>query len=134
MPSLSSTLPTVIPGVLRSTMKQHMPLLPIFLSRVARTVYIPAVPPLLINCLEPFKIYSSPDFTQRVEMPPASEPAPGSVKQKAPSSPSTMRPNHSFFCSSLAATCMGSVANSELATMMVPIPASPQQISSATIF
>ena len=49
----------------------------------ANTVKKSAIPPFVIQSFSPFRTQSSPSRTAVVLMPAASEPAPGSVRQKA---------------------------------------------------
>ena len=82
-PILSSCGPTLTPFMSRVTMKA------VSLPRssawpvLAKTVKKPARPPLVIQSLLPSSTQSSPSRTAVVLMLAASEPAPGSVRQKA---------------------------------------------------
>jgi hypothetical protein len=60
-----------------------------------------SVPLFVMNCLAPLITQSPPSSCARVRVLPASEPASGSVRPKAPSSsPAQSRGIHSAFCSS----------------------------------
>ena len=60
------------------------------------------VPELVMNALLPLITHSSPSSTAVVRVAPASEPPPGSVSPKPPSSsPRVSRGSHSRFCSSV---------------------------------
>jgi hypothetical protein len=61
-----------------------------------------SVPELVMNALVPLMTHSSPSRRAVVSVPPASEPAPGSVNPNAPSaSPEHSLGSHSRFCSSV---------------------------------
>ena len=61
-----------------------------------------SVPALVMNCLAPSITHSPPSRLARVRTLPASEPASGSVRPKAPSTlPEQSFGIHSAFCSSL---------------------------------
>ena len=61
-----------------------------------------SVPALVMNCLAPSITHSPSSSAARVRTLPASEPASGSVRPKAPStSPEQSFGSHSAFCSSL---------------------------------
>ena len=77
----------------------------------------------------PFKIYSSPSLTAVVLPALASDPAPGSVKQNAPSPPSKTKSHIFCFWSWLPAIKTGFIA-SPLAEIVVANPASAIAISS----
>ena len=82
-PSFSSSRPTLNPGVAAGTMNALIRALPSSVEPVrAATMYVPAWPALVMNRLPPSMIQSpEPSSARRavVRVPPASEPAPGSV-------------------------------------------------------
>ena len=77
----------------------------------------------------PFNTHSSPSLTAVVVPALASDPAPGSVKQKAPNPPSMIFWHTCFFCSSFPAISTGFVPN-PLAEIVVANHASAIAISS----
>ncbi len=81
--------------------------------------------------LEPLMTYLSPFLTARVFIPETSEPASGSVRQKAASFGSSQSmPRYFFFVSSEPARPTGAAAR-PLAISEVPMPEQPQPISSS---
>ncbi len=91
------------------------------------------MPPLVMNLFTPSMTHSSPSFTALVVMFLTSEPASGSVKQKAPNlgSGSVNRGRNRFFCSSVPMYSMGNTARPP-PIRAVEIPAQPQFSSSIT--
>ena len=84
------------------------PLWPFARSVDAKQTIHDACPALVMNIFEPLTTYSSPRRTAVVWMPDTSEPAPGSVSPKQPSTgASTSGPSHSRFCSSVPASRIG---------------------------
>ena len=81
MPIFFSSLPTLKPGNVFSTINAEMPLGPLVGSVTANTQTTSATPPCVIHTLVPLRMYLSPFFSarQRIE-PAASEPLPDSVK------------------------------------------------------
>jgi hypothetical protein len=67
-----------------------------------------SVPALVMNCFAPSILHSSPSSVAVVRTFPASDPASGSVRPKAPSSsPAVSRGIHSRFCRSLPNAWIG---------------------------
>ena len=107
IPSLSSGLPVLRPGVSRSTTKALMPRLPFDGSVTARTTNVPARAPFVTNCFAPFSTHASPSLTARVFMAAASVPDPGSLRHQLPiRSPDASAGSQRFFCSDVAAIRM----------------------------
>jgi len=81
-------------------MNAEMPCLPAAGSVTAKTSAMSALRPEVMNCLAPFRTNLLPTRSARVVIAAASEPAPGSVRQKAPkSSPRARgRRKRSFCC------------------------------------
>ncbi|EKD37675.1 MAG: hypothetical protein ACD_75C01044G0002 [uncultured bacterium] len=103
-PIFSSFLPTIRPGVSASTKNRLMPLpFGALWSVTAHTTNTSAKEPLVMNNLVPFRTQSSPSRTAVVVIPAGSEPAPGSVRPKAPAgySPLQIFSMYFFFCSSV---------------------------------
>ena len=61
-----------------------MPFIPLLLSVDANTTNTSAKPPFVTKHFLPLRTYSSPSLTAVALSAPASEPAPGSVKQNDP--------------------------------------------------
>lgn len=77
-----------------------VPVVPV--TAVTVTSDVMSVPELVINCLEPLMIHSSPSRRAVVRVLPASDPAPGSVRPKPASArPDVKSGNHFCFCSSV---------------------------------
>ena len=109
-----------------------MPFLPAVGLVTAITIATSAFLPEVINCLAPFKTYSSPSRTARVRIAPASEPTCGSVKQNAPShSPLAMRFKNCSFCQSLPKRSIGPHPTELVTEIMVETEPSPAAISSS---
>lgn len=93
------------PGVPDGTMMEEISGRPSALRPVtAVTVTSPvmSVPELVMKHLEPLITQASPSRTAVVRVPPASLPAPGSVRPNAPRiSPEHIRGSHVRFCSSV---------------------------------
>ncbi len=100
-PILISGGPAVKPGRPFSTKKAVIPLRPKLRSTVAKTVNRSASPPPVMNNLLPFSKYPPSNAVAVVTSAAASEPAPVSVRAKAPSSlPLARAGKNLFFCSS----------------------------------
>src|SRR5436309_16081284 len=84
-PILSSTFPALRPGVSCSTTNARIPKYPRFLSTVAKTTCRSAIPPFVMKRFTPFRTHCFPSFVAVVEMFATSDPASGSVRQRAPS-------------------------------------------------
>src|SRR5574341_1496715 len=138
MPIFFSFLPGFTPFQSFSTMKVVTASVPRDGSTVAKTTYTSARPALVMNVLEPLRMYRSPARRARVAIPAGSEPAPGSVRAYAPRvgrPPGAHLQSHDMyfsFCSSVPPSRMG-VAASATPPMIDPIPAHPQKISSSTM-
>jgi hypothetical protein len=93
------------------------------------------MPPLVMNTFCPSRTQSSPSRTARVRSEETSEPAPGSVTQKAPTLGSAGVPNSS---GAQRATCAGvpeaiiATSGRPLPKMPSEMPAQPQQSSSTS--
>ena len=102
MPSLSSFLPGVMPGVPRSTMKAEMPLRPAARSVTAITTMTSPMRPWVVNVLDPLSTQHSPARVAVVRMPAASLPEVDSVSPQAPSfSPRASGARNCCFCASV---------------------------------
>ena len=84
MPSLSSFLPGVMPGVPFSMMNAEMPLAPAARSVIAIATSTSPTRPWVVNVFEPLRTQHSPDWTAVVRMPAASLPEVDSVRPHAP--------------------------------------------------
>ena len=102
MPSLSSFLPGVMPGVPCSMMKAEMPLGPAFLSVTAIATITWPTRPWVVNVFEPFSTQPLPVFVAIVRMPAASLPEVDSVSPQAPiCSPRASGTRYFCFCASV---------------------------------
>ena len=93
-PTLEYFFDTVNPAVPAGTMIEEISLRPSAVSPVTAvtvTNVVMSVPELVMNDLVPLMTHSSPSSRAVVSVPPASEPAPGSVSPNAPSA----SPEHS---------------------------------------
>jgi hypothetical protein len=80
-PIFSSSRPMLNPGVSAGTMNAVISASPLSVVPVrAVTMYVPAWPALVMNRLPPSMIQPSPSRRAVVRVPPASEPAPDSVR------------------------------------------------------
>ncbi len=121
-PILGSSRPMVTPGVSAGTTMADMPRAPRPGSVLQKTVWYMACLPLVMKRFFPLMTYLSPCFTAVVATAPASEPASGSVRQKAASPRLSMRwPKTRFLRSSEAPTRRG-VRARLLASMQMPMP------------
>mmetsp|Transcript_54463 Transcript_54463/g.60877 ORF Transcript_54463/g.60877 Transcript_54463/m.60877 type:complete len:253 (+) Transcript_54463:1265-2023(+) len=84
IPSLSSFAPRLNPSALVGMINAEIPLCLRLLSVVANTTAASASYALVIQALVPLIIQSSPSFVAVVEAAPASDPFPGSLRQKHP--------------------------------------------------
>ena len=90
------------PAECASTKNSDVPLAPLPGSVIAATITRSAWMPLVIKIFEPFSTHSSPSRIALVRIPCTSDPAPGSVIAKAPTtSPLAIRGNQCAFCSSV---------------------------------
>ncbi len=97
----------------------------------ANTVYWEACAPFVMKHFRPFSTYPSPSRRAVVAIPPASEPAPGSVRQKEANRNSVANGwTNARFCSSVPARRIGPSARA-LAFIEVATPEHPQEISSS---
>ena len=101
MPSLSSFLPGVIPGVPRSTMKAEMPLVPRDRFVTAITTITSPTRPCVVNVFDPLITQHAPARVAVVRMPAASLPEVDSVSPQAPIfSPRASGTRYFCFCAS----------------------------------
>ena len=84
IPSLSSFLPGVMPGVPRSTMKAEMPLVPAARSVTAMTTIVSPTRPCVVKVFDPLITQQPPARAAVVRMPAASLPDVDSVRPHAP--------------------------------------------------
>lgn len=93
------------PGVPEGTMIVEISFLPsarVPVTAVTVTSEVMSVPELVMNCLVPLTTQWSPSRRAVVRVPPASEPAPGSVRPNPASArPVTRSGNQVCFCSSV---------------------------------
>ena len=109
MPSFSSVLTTVKPGVPFSTRKALMPRGPFVRSVWAKTRAAFASRPLLTKIFRPSSRYASPSRRASVLWLVASEPASGSVSEKQPIfCPEAKGVRKRAFCSSVPYLATGS--------------------------
>ena len=93
-----------------------------------------SVPLLVMNCLAPLITHSPPSSAARVRTLPASLPASGSVRPKAPSrSPEHSSGIHSAFCSSEPNAYIGQVPRLVWAATVMPTDESTRASSSIAI-
>src|SRR5512141_2977408 len=130
-PILSSFFPVETPGVSRGTTKADKPLCPLDRSVEAKTVYWEACAPFVMKHFRPLSTYPSPSRRAVVAIPPGSEPAPGSVRQKEANRNSVANGwTNARFCASVPARRIGPSARA-LAFIEVATPEHPQEISSS---
>ena len=84
IPSLCSASPTENPGVSFSTMNALIPRVPRSGSVLAKTMYTSANGALVMNIFDPLRVYPSACSVAVAVPAPASVPAAGSVRAKAP--------------------------------------------------
>ncbi len=109
IPSLSSVLTTVKPGVPLSTRKALIPRGPFALPVWAKTRAAAASRPLLTKIFRPSSTYASPSRRASVVWFVASDPASGSVSEKQPIfSPDAKGRRKRSFCASVPNEAMGS--------------------------
>jgi len=102
IPSLSSFLPGVMPGVPFSTMKAEMPLGPAARSVTAITTMMSPTRPCVVNVFEPFSTQQVPARAAAVRIPAASLPEVDSVRPQAPIfSPRASGARYCCFCASV---------------------------------
>ena len=98
---------------------------------VTVTSEVMGVPELVMNTFSPLITHSSPSSSARVRVAPASEPASGSVRPKAPSArPATRSGSHRAFCSSVPNRWMGLAPSDTPASRVMASEASTRAISS----
>src|SRR5512143_212057 len=130
-PILSSFFPVETPGDSRGTTKADKPLCPRDRSVDAKTVYWEACAPFVMKHFLPLRTYPSPSLRAVVSIPPGSEPAPGSVRQKEANRNSVANGwTNALFSSSVPARRIGPNAR-PFAFIEVATPAHPQEISSS---
>ncbi len=104
-PTLLYTGSTVNPVVPLGTMIDEisfLPFAPVPVTAVTVTSEVMSVPELVMNCLLPLITQSPLSSRAVVRVPPASEPAPGSVRPKPASArPAVRSGSHFCFCSSV---------------------------------
>jgi hypothetical protein len=128
---LSSFFPEETPGVSPGTTKADRPLCPRDRSVEANTVYWEAWAPFVMKHFRPFRTYSPPSRRAVVAIAPASDPAPGSVRQKeAKRNFAANGETNALFCSSVPARRIGPSAR-PLAVIEVATPEQPQASSSS---
>jgi len=134
-PTLEYFGATVNPGVPLGTMIVEISLRPSGFSPVtAVTVTKPvmSVPELVMNALLPSITHSSPSSRAVVRVPPASDPAPGSVRPNAPSiSPRTSCGSHCAFCSAVPKRWIGIAPSDTAASRVMATDESTRAISSS---
>ena len=109
-----------------------MPFLPAAGSVTAKTMATWPFLPLVMNCLVPSSTQWLPSRRARVRMAAASEPACGSVRQKAPSfSPRAIGRRKRSFCSVVPKLRMGMQPTELWTLMIVETAPSPPAISSS---
>ncbi len=101
MPSLFSLLPGQKPAVPFSTIRAEIPCGPFEASVTAMATHTSAWPPLVVNVFAPFSTQPPSRRSALVRVPPASEPASGSVSAQQPSfSPRASGTTYRRLCSS----------------------------------
>jgi hypothetical protein len=94
---------------------------------------VPARAPFVIHCFEPEIRQPSPSCRAAVRSEPASEPASGSVRAKAPRvSPRASGGTKRLRCSSVPKVRIGNVTALVCTATVTPTPASPRESSSST--
>src|SRR5271170_3667348 len=84
IPRLFSFLPVVYPGTPSSRMNAAMPCCEAARSVTAMATQTSAYCALVVNVFPPFNTQHDPSFTARERVPPASDPASGSVSDQQP--------------------------------------------------
>src|SRR3990172_3873440 len=131
-PILSSFFPEETPGVSRGTTKADKPLCARDRSVDANTVYWEACAPFVMKHFRPFSTYPSPSRRAVVAIPPASEPAPGSVRQKEANRNSVANGwTNTRFCSPGAPAGRLGPSAGVLLSIEGATPDHPQEISSS---
>ncbi len=103
-------------------------------TAVTVTRPVMSVPELVMKHFEPLITHSSPSRTAVVRVPPASEPAPGSVRPNAPrTSPAHSRGSHSRFCSSVPKRWTGMAPSETPASRVMATEESTRASSSRAI-
>ena len=136
-PSFSSSRPTENPGVSAGTMNALISAAPLaFVPVRAATMYVPAWPALVMNRLPPLSSQHAPSSVRVavVRIPPASEPALGSVSPYPPMTlPLASGTRNSRFCSSVPARRIGPQPSDVWAATISPSEPQTRPISSIAI-
>ena len=133
-PNLFSFLPMENPGVPVSTMNELIFFLPSFTDVTAVKTAILQYSALVMKRLLPLTTYSFPSRTAVVSVPPASEPALGSVSPNAPrASPDARGFRYFIFCSSVPKRYIGIHPSEMCAAKVIPCEPHTREISSTPI-